>query len=73
MVLRFSILCLSHEKEIIKMSALKILKLVLETQGCSLDYCMVFILKGMLFTFPVKDEDSSSIRRESGGFDLSLL
>ena len=34
------------------MSALKILKFILETQGCSLDLSMIYILKGMFLTFP---------------------
>ena len=34
------------------MSALKILKFILETQGCSLDVSMIYILKGMFLTFP---------------------
>ena len=51
-LLRFCILCLTHRREIVKMSALKVIKFVLETQGCSLDFTMVFILKGMFLTFP---------------------
>ena len=34
------------------MSALKVVKFVLETQGCSLDFGMVYILKGMFLTYP---------------------
>ncbi len=51
-LLRFCILCLTHRREIVKMSALKILKFILETQGCSLDLSMIYILKGMFMTFP---------------------
>lgn len=34
------------------MSALKLLKFVLETQGCSLDFALVFTLKAMLNIYP---------------------
>ena len=34
------------------MNALKVLKFILETQGCSLDVSMMYILKGMFLTFP---------------------
>lgn len=51
-LLRFCILCLTHRREIVRISALKILKFILETQGCSLDSSMIFILKGMFMTFP---------------------
>ena len=51
-LLRFCIISLTHRREIVKMSALKVIKFVLETQGCSLDFTMVFILKGMFLTFP---------------------
>jgi hypothetical protein len=50
--LRFCLLCLSSKKEIVQISALKILKFIFETQGCSLDYSLVFILKSILTTFP---------------------
>jgi hypothetical protein len=55
-LLSFLVVCLSHRREIVQISALKILKFVLETQGCSLDHGMVFILKGMLQTFPKKQQ-----------------
>ena len=51
-LLRFCLLSLTHRREIIRMSALKILKFILETQGCSLDSSMIYILKGMFLTFP---------------------
>lgn len=54
--LRFVIACLSHRLEIVRIAALKILKYVLETLGCSLDYGMVFILKAMLKTYPTESE-----------------
>ena len=50
--LRFIIACLAHRLEIVMIAALKILKYVLETLGCSLYYGMVFILKAMLRTYP---------------------
>ena len=51
-LLRFCLLSLTHRKEIVRMSALKILKFILETQGCSLDASMIYILRGMFSTFP---------------------
>jgi hypothetical protein len=47
-LLSFLVICLSHRREIVQISALKLLKFVLETQGCSLDHGMIFVLKGML-------------------------
>jgi len=40
--------------EIVRISALKMVKYILETIGCSLDYGIVFILKSMLQTYPVE-------------------
>lgn len=51
-LLRFCIVSLTHRREIVRMSALKVVKFVLETQGCSLDFGMVYILKGMFLTYP---------------------
>lgn len=51
-LLRFCLLALTHRREIVRMSALKVLKFILETQGCSLDASMMYILKGMFLTFP---------------------
>lgn len=51
-LLRFCILSLTHRREIVRVSALKILKFILETQGCSLDTSMIYILKGMFLTYP---------------------
>lgn len=48
------------------MSALKLIKHILETQGCSLDFGLVFILQGMLCTFPVegaKGQESSPTKQ----------
>jgi len=36
----------------VKLSALKLLEFILETQGCSLDQAMVLILKAILRTYP---------------------
>ena len=66
--LRFSILCLSHKYEIVKISSLKLLKYILETQGCSLDIGLVFILKGILKTYPQASKLSTQ-----QDFDLSTL
>lgn len=52
--LRFTIACLSHRVEIVRISALKMIKYILETIGCSLDYGIVFILKSMLQTYPIE-------------------
>lgn len=70
-LLRFSILCLAHKKEIVKISALKILKFVFETQGCSLDFSMVLILKSILNTYP-NNAVSENIESESD-FDMQIL
>ena len=59
-LLRFCIICLTHRREIVKMSALKVIKFVLETQGCSLDFTMVFILKGMFLTFPKSQQSGQA-------------
>lgn len=66
--LRFSIVCLSHKYEIVKISSLKLLKYILETQGCSLDIGLVFILKGILKTYPQASKLSTQ-----QDFDLSTL
>lgn len=57
--LRFAIVCLSHRLEIVRISALKMIKYMLETLGCSLDYGMVFILKAMLMTYPTDEQTCS--------------
>ena len=51
-LLRFTIFSLTHRRELVRISALKILKFVLETKGCSLDNQMTYILKGMFLTYP---------------------
>lgn len=56
--------------EIVRISALKMLKYVLETIGCSLDYGMVFILKAMLKTYPVEGQRWTLSEEE---FDLKKL
>jgi hypothetical protein len=50
--LKFCIACLSHKLEIVKIGALKLIKFILETQGCSLDIGLVYILLGILKTYP---------------------
>lgn len=57
-LLRFCIVCLASKIELVQISALKILKFIFETQGCSLDYWMVFILKSVLATFPKPRADT---------------
>jgi hypothetical protein len=67
--LRFAIVCLSHKQEIVRISALKLLKFILESIGCQLDYGMVFILKAMLAAYPI-----NSIRwNTQDEFDLEPL
>jgi len=75
-LLRFCILALTHRREIVRMSALKILKFILETQGCSLDLTMIYILKGMFLTFPAANSPSKivseeSLKRQRQGLDES--
>ena len=50
--LRFTLVCLSHKLEIVRISALKFLKFILEEIGCSLDFGLVFILQAMFKTYP---------------------
>ena len=45
-------MCVTHKKEIVRMSSMKLLEFILETKGCSLDTSMVFILKAILTTYP---------------------
>ena len=68
--LRFAITCLSHRFEIVRISALKLIKFILETIGCQLDYGMVFILKSMLATYPVEGQRWNS---QTEDFDLKKL
>lgn len=73
-LLRFCIICLAHKKEIVKISALKILKFVFETQGCSLDFSMVLILKSILNTYPKNATNTSKADVESDSdFDMQIL
>ena len=51
-MLKFLLMCITHKKEIVKVSALKLIEFVLETKGCSLDTVIVFILKAILKTYP---------------------
>ena len=70
-LLKFCIICLAHKKEIVKISALKILKFVFETQGCSLDFSMVLILKSILNTYP-KNATNADVESDSD-FDMQIL
>jgi hypothetical protein len=76
--LRFTIACLSHRMEIVRISALKMLKYILETIGCSLDYGMVFILKAMLKTYPVEGQrwqiqDEEFDLKKLIGIDMTII
>ncbi len=51
-ILKFVLMCVTHKKEIIRLSSIKLLEFILETKGCSLDSSMVFILKAILATYP---------------------
>lgn len=51
-LLRFVITCMTHKKEVVKLSGIKLLEFILETKGCSLDASMVLILKAILKTYP---------------------
>lgn len=51
-MLKFVMLTLTYQKEIIKLAALKLLEFILETQGCSLDNSIVTILKVLIKTYP---------------------
>ena len=58
--LRFTLACLSHRYEIVRISALKMIKYILETLGCSLDYGIIFILKAMLNCYPSESLSTSA-------------
>ena len=51
-LLKFVLMGMTHRREIIRLSSLKLLEFILETKGCSLDVSMVFILKAILKTYP---------------------
>ena len=51
-LLKFVLMCVTHKKEIVRMSSMKLLEFILETKGCSLDTSTVFILKAILTTYP---------------------
>jgi hypothetical protein len=51
-LLKFVLMCITHKKEIVRLSSMKLLEFILETKGCSLDTSMVFILKAILTTYP---------------------
>jgi hypothetical protein len=45
---------MTHKKEIIQISSLKLIEFILEQQGCSLDSSVVHILKAIKQTYPQK-------------------
>lgn len=61
-LLKFVLMCVTHKKEIVRISSMKLLEFILETKGCSLDSSMVFILKAILTTYP-----TASLQSVSGG------
>jgi hypothetical protein len=69
-LLRFCIICLTSRREIVQISALKTLKFVFETQGCSLDFNMVFILQSIFGTFP-RDTTQRDVRQSE--FNMEAL
>ena len=58
-LLKFVLMCVTHKKEIIQLSSMKLLEFILETKGCSLDTSMVFILKAILTTYPAMSSSAS--------------
>ena len=58
-LLKFVLMCVTHKKEIIQLSSMKLLEFILETKGCSLDTSMVFILKAILTTYPAMPSSAS--------------
>lgn len=69
--LRFTLACLSHKIEIVRISALKMIKYILETIGCSLDQGMIFILKAMFKMYP--NESGACTHSGDEDFDLKRL
>ena len=59
-MLKFSIQCIDNSslnnKEIIIVSAIRNIQFILETQGCSLDSAMIFILKAIFKCYPDKNK-----------------
>jgi hypothetical protein len=54
-MLKFTIKCMDnsiHNREIVIVSALRNIQFILETQGCSLDSAMIFILKALFKNYP---------------------
>jgi hypothetical protein len=51
-LLKFVLMCVTHKREIVRISSMKLLEFILETKGCSLDSSMVYILKAILATYP---------------------
>jgi hypothetical protein len=58
--LKFVLMCITHKKEIVRLSSMKLLEFILETKGCSLDSSMVFILKAILTTYPSQSQPAST-------------
>jgi hypothetical protein len=54
LLIKFCLVSMTHKCEIIKISALKLIEFILETQGCSLDSSMLIILRQLLEIFPKK-------------------
>ena len=57
--------------EIVRISALKMIKYILETVGCSLDQGMIFILKAMFKMYP--NESGTCTHSVDEDFDLKRL
>ena len=57
--------------EIVRISALKMIKCILETIGCSLDQGMIFILKAMFKMYP--NESGTCTHSVDEDFDLKRL
>lgn len=49
---------MTHKKEIVKVSSIKLIEFILEQQGCSLDNNIVRILKAIKQTYPRKVSQS---------------
>lgn len=67
-MLKFLLMCMAHKKEIVKLSALKVIEFILETLGCSLDAAIVLILKAIIKTYPLmlsKEQQPSHLQTDS--------
>ena len=73
-MLKFLLMCMAHKKEIVKLSALKVIEFILEIMGCSLDAAIVLILKAIIKTYPLiynKEQQASNLKQDS--FCVSAL